>query len=75
MGKTLFVSLASHSAGVKLLAYGSRLYVQYSVELFTEQTVDGMSAKRVCVPKLCVDASLNSVELYSIYTSNVELLA
>jgi hypothetical protein len=52
----LLVSFAPHSADVKIMAYGS--YVRCVAELFTEQSVDSMSANRVCVLQLCTGASL-----------------
>ena len=71
VGETLLISLA----GVKLLAYGAGSCVQCLAELFTEQTVDGMSAKRVCMSLLFTDASLNTMQSYSIHASRVELFA
>jgi hypothetical protein len=47
VGETLLVSFAPCSAGVKTVAYGS--HVQCIAELITEQIVDHVSAKRVCV--------------------------
>jgi hypothetical protein len=58
VGTTLLVSFSPRSTGVKLLDYGAGSYVKCIAVLFTDQTVDVMSARRVSeaenIPVFCL---------------------